>query len=66
MGADLSGQLLDPRGTENEGVAEDDYPELSAGDNGVSAEEIAKLDPTSSRPRSGITEEQYDSLSALP
>ena len=67
-GADESGQLpWIHEELENEGVAEDDYPELiSAGDNGVSAEEIAKLDPdVILAPWSGITEEQYDSLSAL-
>ncbi|WP_315149691.1 iron-siderophore ABC transporter substrate-binding protein [Corynebacterium variabile] len=67
-GADESGQLpWIHEELENEGVAEDDYPELiSAGDNGVSAEEIAKLDPdVILAPWSGITAEQYDSLSAL-
>ncbi|WP_312898707.1 iron-siderophore ABC transporter substrate-binding protein [Corynebacterium variabile] len=67
-GADESGQLpWIHEELEDEGFAEDDYPELiSAGDNGVSAEEIAKLDPdVILAPWSGITAEQYDSLSAL-
>ena len=67
-GADDTGQLpWIHEELKREGVAEDDYPELiSAGDNGVSVEEIARLDPdVILAPWSGITAEQYKGLSAL-
>lgn len=52
---------------EKEHVAADDYPELiDAGDGGVNVEQIAKLDPdVILAPWSGITQDQYDDLSAL-
>jgi iron complex transport system substrate-binding protein len=66
--ADASGYLPWIREElEKEHVAEDDYPELiDAGDGGVNVEQIAKLDPdVILAPWSGITQDQYNDLSAL-